>query len=335
MRPSNSNLLRRTFAVFGLLGAVALIPTSALAQTAVLSGASGNFCNYSQMTVTPNGSITITCTGGGVTAPPPGAANFALTGPATMVTNSRDYVTVTRSGTSPDPLTVRLSVSGGGCNNGYADLTFGATDPPMQVLIITFGDGSCTVSLTPPPGGHTANPGSLAITVGTGGGSVPSGGGGTTTPPGCPAPATGSLAHNLTYGPVDQLRMKSNVIAYYPVIPQPDMQYASVEFTQGQQPVTPGQVVTEFTVSQCPGVIDSNAGGCYYKSGGVNSNKIVIYTRPKPEWGWNTQADVNAYGCLADASKGAWYVNVRWTFATCAYGEGACGFSMQWALGAW
>lgn len=332
MRPSKSNLLRRTFAVFGLLGALAVSATSAIAQTAVLSGATGNSCTYSQMTVTPNGSITITCTG--TTNPPPNTptANFALTGPASMVTNSRDYVTVTRSGTSPDTLTLRLSVSGGGCNNGYADLTFAATDPPMQVPIITYGDGTCTVSLTPPAGGHTVNPGSLSITVGNGGPVVP-------PPPvgngNCPAPATGSIARSLAFGPVDQLRMKSGVIAYYPVIPQPDMQYTSVQMTQGQQPNTPGQAVTEFSVSQCAGVIDTSVAGCYYKSGGINSNNIVIYTRPKPEWGWNTQADVAAYGCLADASKGTWYVNVRWTYPTCVWGENNCGFSMQWALGAW
>jgi hypothetical protein len=41
-------------------------------------------------------------------------------------------------------------------------------------------------------------------------------------------------------------------IAYYPVIANPDPARLSVEFTQGQQPNTPGGATTEFYVSQCP-----------------------------------------------------------------------------------
>ena len=143
---------------------------------------------------------------------------------------------------------------------------------------------------------------------------------------------------DLEFGPVDQLRMKSGQIAVYTVVAQPANPpgFSSVKFTQGQQPNTPAGQITEFSVSRCPGVIQTAVPNCYVRSNFVNQNDITIWTKTKPEWGWVDQASIPAgYGCMADSSQGTMYVNVRWTYPTCNWGENACGSSMQWAVGAW
>jgi hypothetical protein len=329
MKLDYSKLLRRTLAVLGAgTMLAATLPTAA--QTVTLSGATGNTCNYSQMTVQPNGTITVTCTGAVVTPPPPveGQANFTVDAPkltGEAWTLSEAYIH--RTGGPGGPLTVQFTYSGTGCAVGSYSGTVALTDGAQQLIsFMLSAGGPCTVAISPPTG-HTASTNSVTITVPTAG-----------TPPvsGCPTPEVTALNRTLDYGPVDQLRMKSGIIATYPVIASPDGRYISVEFTQGQQPNTPGGATTEFSVSQCKGVISTSVPDCYYKSnqGSVNSNKITIYTKTKPEWGWVDQSSLSGYGCLADLSKGAWYVNVRWTYAICNYGEN-CGFSMQWALGAW
>src|SRR5262245_60570941 len=89
MTRSIPNLLRRTLV---LLGAVAGITATAdvLAQgTVTLSGASGNNCSYSSMSISPNGSVTVQCSGSGTpTTPTVGQAFFTLSGPTTIAANT-------------------------------------------------------------------------------------------------------------------------------------------------------------------------------------------------------------------------------------------------------
>lgn len=326
MSATYSNLLRRTFAAVGAGLLMAASLPAASQGTVTLTGASGNSCTYTQMVVQPNGSINVTCV-----STTPGVAYFTAgadrsSGAAGTVGN----FSISRSGGPAGTLSVGFSVSGGGCTSatsGSAALADGASTTVGYTLAAS---GSCSITITAPTG-HTASVPTATVTVQTSTGVPP-------VPTGCPAPEVGSIARQLEFGPVDQLRMKSGVIAYYPVVPNTDPQRASMEFTQGQQPNTPGNAVTEFSVSTCPGTISTAVPDCYYKSsvGQVNSNKIVIYTKTKPEWGWTNQASMSGFGCLADASLGTpYYVNVRWTYPSCVWGEGNCGFSMQWAWGAW
>jgi len=138
----------------------------------------------------------------------------------------------------------------------------------------------------------------------------------------------------------DQLRLSSGQIAAYPVRTAPEGGHPVVTFTQGQQPSTPAEPITEFSVSRCPGVIDTSVGKCYYRQdqGHVLNNGISVRTH-RGQW-----ADQAAYyaagktGCWAadtdaNGQTVAYYVNVRWTYATCPFGEGNCGFSMQWLRG--
>ena len=221
---------------------------------------------------------------------------------------------------------VAFSVSGAGCAGGSSGglmMTAGTSQSIAFTLSQNAGQ-SCNVNISAT--GHIASPSSASVQVAQTG---------PVTPVGCEPAAANSVARALDYGPVDQLRMQPGVIAYYPVIPQPNQLFSSIEFTQGQQPNTPGGVVTEFSVSRCPGVINTGPVGCYYKSQAVNNNKITVFTRAKPEWGWTNQDSIGAFGCLADPTQGQWYVNVRWTYPSCPWGENNCGFSMQWAIGAW
>jgi hypothetical protein len=144
--------------------------------------------------------------------------------------------------------------------------------------------------------------------------------------PGCPA-----IPIPLAWGTIREHRMNSGVIAAFP-LQSPQGTKASIAFTQGQQAATPAGPITEFSISKCPGVIDTTVPQCYYRNTTININQITVYT--KPVYTWASQATLGNRGCWAPASEGPWYVNVRWTYATCpaSYTRG-CGFSVQWTPG--
>ena len=90
---------------------------------------------------------------------------------------------------------------------------------------------------------------------------------------------------------------------------------SSVAFTQGPDSNTKGQVVTEYSISRTPGIIDPNGGTYYYKSvPGQNYNGVTInLTGSAMPW--------------ADPGQGTWYINIRWTQPQ---GQ-PTGYSLQWA----
>jgi hypothetical protein len=325
------NLLRRTLTALGAAIALALSMPAAAQGTVTLS--TGVICTYSSITVQPNGNIQVTCAGG----PPvdPAVARFSITGPSTILPNTEGVVTITRTGGTDATVTTNYTFAGAGCYNGTAQLSF-AAGQSINVTLTSLASGTSCVASIAPPAPHTAAPNSVSIAVQN---APPTGG--PTAPVGCPAIPLSAQSRTLAMNdPPDQLRMTPGVVAYYPVI-APSEAGVSVEFTQGQQAATPAGVTTEFTVSKCPGVIDTSVPDCYYRGGFPNNNKITIYTRTVPAYGWNDQASMTGFGCLAPAtdSNGApqqWYVNVKWSYAACpsnfTYG---CGFSMQWARGPW
>jgi hypothetical protein len=154
-------------------------------------------------------------------------------------------------------------------------------------------------------------------------------------PPPPPPPPTGgnpSAIHALAWDEVLQEKMQqSGTVFAYP-IPAPKQGRASIVFTQGPQPATAAGTVTEYTVSQTPGVIDTGAGKNYAKSGNTANNGITIYTRALPAFGWADATTIP--DAFAPAHLGQWYVNVRWTWPVTPP-HGYCQFSLQWGEGAW
>jgi hypothetical protein len=162
---------------------------------------------------------------------------------------------------------------------------------------------------------------------------------GTTVPAGCPTPAIGTTIAGQDLGPIgaapSRTLMSSGKIGYWTVIAAPNPP-VSVNFIQGQMAITPASLVTELSVSKCPGAIfdSSDTSGhyvsqCYSRWTTTNNPSIPIYTMPR--FSWTDQASLGARGCWAPTASGPWYVNVRWTYPA---GSGG-GNSLQWGPGSW
>jgi hypothetical protein len=137
---------------------------------------------------------------------------------------------------------------------------------------------------------------------------------------GCPAPAAGAQVRRLDVGAPKFLRRTSGDVTAFRVPVA-----GSISFLQGQVGITPPSPYTELTISRCPGVIEPNLHPqCKLSSNSPLFNKITAVDRPLSD------NQDTAAGCLAPSSEQYW-LNVRWTFPSCEYGEGNCGFSGQWS----
>jgi hypothetical protein len=315
MRFAHYKLLRRTAILIGAASALALALPASAQGTATLVGASGTTCNYSQMTVQPNGNISISCNTSGA------SAIFNFTGSPALATNASGAYTITRSGGSESTIAVNWSATGA-CTTpaGSATLAAGASAP----FTVTTGatGGTCVLAATPAAGTAT----NLNVTVS----------GGSDPPPvsGCPTPQAGYKPQTLGWSPHPlELRMESGVIASFP-IPAPNTSKASVKLTQGQQQMSPGDGTSEMSISKCPGVIDTTNASCYSTTSNGNNFTVSKDAYTKSIYTFNNQTSLAWRGCWAPGSEGQWYVNVRWTYANSCYGL-ACGYSMQWAPGAY
>ena len=252
---------------------------------------------------------------------------------APNTTNTTDFRVAHTDTNGPSSVPVGYTVSGGGCAFAQVGPFAMARGETRSIPVTSTAAGTCAINLLVFDG-HQGSPASLTFTVG--GGNTPGG-----PVAGCPAPAAGTKMRTLEFDEAPgQLRLASGQIAAFPVRNAPEGGYPVVKFTQGQQPSTPANPITEFSVSRCPGVIDTSIAQCYYRQdqGQVNQNEISIRTL-RGSW-----ANESAYyaagktGCWAASSDSngqpvPYYVNVRWTYATCPFGEGNCGFSMQWVRG--
>lgn len=333
MKFSISSLLRRTLIVAGALLALAVAAPAAAVQTVTLSGQTAvGSCTYTgSITVLPDGTLSITCV-------PTSSTNafFTLSYPSQLAINTTDTssVKVTRSG-GTGAASVGVTITGTGCTNlSNGNLTFADPTSPAQALTITTlaTPGPCTITLLPAVSTDTAS-GAATITV------YDPGSTSTTVPAGCPTPAIGTTVAGQDLGLIgaqpSRVLMSSGKIGYWTVIAAPNPP-VSVAFIQGQMSVTPAGLVTEFSVSKCPGAIfdSSDTTGhyvsqCYVKTTSVNNPSITMYTSPR--FTWTDQASLGSRGCWAPAASGPWYVNVRWTYpAGSGYGN-----SLQWGPGPW
>jgi len=220
-----TTLLRRTAVALGAIAATTVIG-QATAQSITLSGATGNTCTYSAMTVNPSGNFTVTCT----SSSSPGV--FSLTAPTSLAissTSTSGQVRINRSGGSTGAAEVGFTLSGtNNCTSADSSVSFADGDLAFKTITINTGGspGTCIVRMESPSVGSLTgtNPRTIQVvdpnadvtfefsdsnplSASVGGGAVPITvlrGGGTAnswTVPISLAPSVGTLsAASLTFG---------------------------------------------------------------------------------------------------------------------------------------
>lgn len=155
-------LIRRTAAV---LGAIAALTVTGIATSQTVTLSSGGSCTYSQMTVTPNGNVNVTC----ATSAGPGV--FGVTAPTNLATNAvttGTAVRITRTSGSSGPVDVAFLLSGtSACTSSTSSpVTFADGDTAPKGIIVSAGatPGTCVVGITP-SAGTISGTGSATITV--------------------------------------------------------------------------------------------------------------------------------------------------------------------------
>ena len=345
MSTHTTRLLRRAFA--GLGAALALVATQALAQgTVTLTGAQAgaNSCSYTEMKVTPNGNIQVTCTGGNQAI-----ANFALSHASSasgyvLAPNTSTSAIVSRTGgDASQALMVMYSVQGNGCASSQGGIMLNAGGSQTIPFTIGAAGSTCTVSIALVSGTTgTVSPSTLTFTAQTGTVEPPP----PPPPSGCPAPVASSINGAAKadgdkgrvidisdfQGVTNTYGVPSGTIIYWPV-PTPTTS-VKAGFSQGQTARTPPSPFVEYQVSRCPGVfLDASqvAPACRpSRQWTGNQSELTIWTAPAA--GFDEQSDfTNPTICYAPIGAGTYYINVRTTYTSCPYtASGGCGFSYRW-----
>jgi len=323
-------LFRRTAFVLGALAALtATGEASAQAGTINLNNSTANSCSYSSMTVSPNGSIEVTCDGG--TTPPAGTyfsvSNY-ISSVNTGATSTKAFK-ITRGGTaaaSDVPFTIS-----GQCTldtPATSSAEFLSATPSVDVYITPTGSsgGTCSIQMGTPTTG-TINGTSTRTIVVSG------------VVAGCPSNSI--IPQNLgATGALTLLKMSSGGITSFvlPAITDNTRRTGvfKVSPTTVSYPVAPWNY--EINISKCKGVIDSSSAGAKcYKMSSNNADIGTLQWLGKPG-GTYTQAAMETRGyCYAPEGDGPWYVNVRYTYADCRFGSTAitCGWHTSWSTSAY
>lgn len=347
------HLLRRTAVA---LAAMAGFSVAATSQAAVitLTGATGTSCSYSSMSVAPDGSFNVTCTGGTTTTPTTpttpscqttntcksgGVFTFSQS-TASAPANAQLALFINRSGATAGigQVQVPITFTGSCTYNGAPQVT--ATFADGQNVLGFYADtgaaGTCSVGFGAPSmvSGTVDNPptasGTVAVTVGNGGGStVPP------PPPGtCPTGFTApSDMLQMTLGglgnPLFAMAHSGQVVS----IPLPDhssLGVASGSLMFGESAggaYTPQPVTLMISINKCPGYIDPDQSNhCNITSTQGNYNSLTWLF--KGYGSLNNYATVNARGYCWAGDGGPYYINTKWTYQQCAFGAQACGFSI-------
>lgn len=339
--PYQLSLLRRTFAV--LVAAAALGGMSdAYAQGKVrLSGGNkADECSYSSMSITPDGSVVVQCSGTTTEPPPPPppVETYAM-GAATMSApaNSVAQVSVVRTGPAGSVFaatTMYYWYTGGGCqyyNVGALGFAAGQTSAAIQAPVTTQGT-TCTVNLAAPAAPAvlgTQSTTTISITAPT---TQPDPAANANCPTGFVTP-TEMLSANLAgFGnPIFALQRSGQVIS----IPLPNLNGLNTgQITFGESPtaVTPQPVTLEISINKCPGLIDSGPGSCNMRSTNSSYNSITWFAKAYSIITDPTSASQRGY-CWAGDAGGQYYVNARWTYQFCPLGQQVCGFAVQYNQG--
>jgi hypothetical protein len=343
--PYQLSLLRRTFAVLAAAAALAAISDAHAQGKVKLTGASGkDECAYSSMSITPDGSVTVTCTTSTTTPPPPPPGQTISVSPTSRTTapSSTTTLAVQRNNgtageynafyqltgagcafTQPQPAVVHL-VDGGPSSVNFSVAVNGAgTSCEVKVHILTHLSGTPGATLW--EGQNLAN-----ITVSD-----------TAPPP--PAPPTGCptgyvqpekmLSASLAGigNPLLQMQSSGQVVAIkLPSIP--GRNGAQVIFGESAGGAyTPQPVTLDISINKCPGLIDTNmSSACNVHATNGNYNSITWLTGP---YSTINSTNSNLYGLCWAGDGGDYYINARWTYSQCAFNAQACGFAIQYNEG--
>jgi hypothetical protein len=326
--PFERFLLRRTFAA--LAAVVALVAVSDVhAQGRVrLNGAGSNECQYSSMSISPNGTVEVQCS---TTEPPPPPDPVDATIPgtfkmaaatATASAGSAASVTVTRT-LGGLATTVWYWQSGAGCEGTIGGINFAASQMSATFSVpITGPAGStCVVNLSVSPPGILSAPQATEI-------SVTEGSTGPAPVAGCaPPPADMTWANFRDLG-IPHLHMQASGQVVAMPLPKTGLASGQVTFTETPAAGTPNPMVLEISISKCPGIIDTDTSNfCNLRTTNSHANNSVVFFET-PYQTLNS-SNVQQYGYCWAGDPGDYYVNARWSYSTCLSGQSICGFGIQ------
>ena len=282
---------------------------------------------------------------------PPSSASIDIVNPDADATFA--FATTTSlANVGGSPINIRVN-RGGGTNGAFTvPLTLAGDLAPAGSLLagnlsaaaLSFAanDSFKNVIYTPPstPPSVPSPPATLLVTFGAiTGGTLPQIGTGSGThtmtlngpQAGCPVPETTAVSMKGA-GVFELLQMPSGGIKTY-LLPTPLAPKITGSFNLA--PTTPSYPVApwyyEVHINKCKGLVQSTPGdGCY----GQFANATAIFSKvwfTKFTSSYDTTVKLSKYGyCHAPPSEGPWYVNVRYTYASCSAVGGVCGWHVQW-----
>jgi hypothetical protein len=324
MHSFQSRLLRRTAVALAAVAGL-FISAAPQAATITLTGATGNSCSYSGMTVQPDGSFAVTCL---TSNPQPGApGSVSLSALGNVNSSTPVTATIFRTGGATGAAGVHYDVSGAGCTATAGDVSWADGDGAgKQVAIATTVSGSCTVNLSSATGAAMGSPSSVTFQV-----TAPVAGGGVNCPAGFTPPAELNSATLGGPGNVLLFMQKSGQTVSIP-LPAAQAGLSTVQVAFGESAggaYTPNPVTLEVSISKCRGFIDNNTSNrCNLRSTNGNYNSITSFRQAYSVIRDTASASLRGY-CWAPGSDGDWYVNARWTYSNCAFGASTCGFAIQ------
>ena len=357
MYKPQSILLRRTAAALAAATGMLAI-TDAQAQSAVRlnSGTNSAECSYATMSVAPNGTVQVSCSGSistnaGTTTPPPtntppAATSFSLSSAGgTATAGSSPTLTVVRNGDTAGAYIVGYNVDGDACvTKGNFSVSFAdgnnTAKAVTQVTMAATGQ-RCTVSLGQsrlPNGTYNsvnASPASATYNLGTTNSNNPPPT--NTAPGGCPATPQNMQTEvwKPDYGTHNYWQFPQNVVVS---VPMPTVESnPTPAFKWAPSPITnsPAEGYVRYSVTKCPGQIIENdpANWCNgYYAITTWSQKYVAH--PTSAFPTKEMANLQAV-CWAPINEGPWYLNFRYeSFKSdggpgCPFGLTFCGVLWQ------
>ena len=323
-KPESILLRRTTAALAAATGLLAFADAQAQSAVKLTSGTNTAECTYATMSVAPNGTVNVSCsgtissnTGGTTTPPPPSTAptSFSLSSSGgTVLAGATTGLTIVRNGLTTGTFIVTYNADGDACSawGDYA-VTFADgnnTPKPVPAAALRSIGSRCTITLGPAirQDGSSANlnasPTAATFTVGA---SAPP------PPPGCPATPQGMVSETWQLnGLHNYWQAPQNVVVSVPMPTSGTGSSPNFMWTPSPRTNSPAQGYVRYSVTKCPGQIieDDPVNFC-------NGRNAITYWSQKyvaiPGGAYPNRETANMFGvCWAPQSEGPWYLNIRY-----------------------